>query len=223
MPLDDTSRTTEPEIAPIDNTLASLGLTPVSREVVERHKRHMTREYALKGRSEAYRVASGLARWKTISFEMIPSNDLAKAIHTGLSRVWTEDHSRVPDAIVKVARRVDRGIENAEFSVQYFDVDPILDVCYTDRSGHRHLDCLGIWDQGKIIAIASDNGLAAETANKTSARRFVLAGITFVVMFAAMVGLAALAGEQPHPRRALNHQIIWTTGVFGNTGVNHAL
>jgi hypothetical protein len=46
--------------------------------------------------------------------------------------------------------KVDRRIEDATFRLSYFDTDPILYVSYNDRNA-----CLGIWNDGEIVAIAS--------------------------------------------------------------------
>jgi hypothetical protein len=196
MPFDDTSPRTEPKVVAVGNTLASLGITPVPRDIAENHKKTMLSDYASWGHEEALKVSNGTAHWRTIYLSRTPIAKLQSSINVTLSSRYTTDQTRVPDGIASLARQVGNSIENAEFSVEYFDVDPILNVCYTDNLGRRHFDCLGIWDQGKIVAIAS-GGYTTEPRSK-----FLLASIAVVVAVFTVIGIAGLSGafasQQPH-------------------------
>jgi hypothetical protein len=66
----------------------------------------------------------------------------------------TPDQTAAPAEIIKVAATVHRNIWDAKFTVEYFYDDPILNVTYCDLDGTIHDECLGIWDHGRIIAIA---------------------------------------------------------------------
>jgi hypothetical protein len=52
-------------------------------------------------------------------------------------------------------RSVAREIEDAEFELEWFYTDPVLNVIF---AGQRA--CLGIWDNGRVVAITGHEGCA---------------------------------------------------------------
>jgi hypothetical protein len=54
---------------------------------------------------------------------------------------------------MRLAERVAREIRDAEFEMEWFYTDPVLNVIYSGQKA-----CLGIWDNGRVVAIADHDG-----------------------------------------------------------------
>lgn len=141
-----------------DNTLKSIGLVPVPSRVVQRHKATVLELFQAQSSLNRSLVRQGLAKWKRRlvmrSADGSVTNQTIKRALT-LDTVMTPDPTAPPDAIVDIVKTVHQQIEKSEFTIEYFYDDPIVNVEYTDATGKFHRDCLGIWDNGKVIAIAS--------------------------------------------------------------------
>jgi len=129
------------------DALRNMGLVPVSWWRVRHHKRTVAANWKAQYRGTS--SAFVLARWQTISISRL---NLLAELTVPLRRVRTQDISAAPPQLIDLAMEVDRTVEDARFSLQYFDIDPILQISY---DADRRVACLGIWDKGKIIAIAS--------------------------------------------------------------------
>ena len=125
------------------DALRNMGVVPVSSYRVRRHKIAVASLWRLQHKAE---VASTLARWQTVP---IARDELVASLATPLKRNSTDDRSPAPQALINLATDVSHHIKDATFQLSYFDTDPILHVKYGNRTA-----CLGIWDQGKIVAIA---------------------------------------------------------------------
>jgi hypothetical protein len=68
------------------------------------------------------------------------------------------DRVETPGDIIDLAERVQeelvKGRIETTFELDYFEKDPVLYVVYS-LDGRKHRDCLAIWDQGVILAIAA--------------------------------------------------------------------
>lgn len=175
MPFDNTSSQI-PLDHPVSNTLAALGIQPVPRAVAEAHMASVTEQFRKRGSHHADLVEKGYARWAArwitinnnhhiygnlssdryniISYVPDFKKIRKQLLRSGGGLMSTPDGSAAPSAIIKVAAKVHRAIAGAKFSVAFFADDPILNVTYLDQNGELHHDCLGIWDHGKVIAIA---------------------------------------------------------------------
>jgi hypothetical protein len=147
------------------NTLAAIGIIPVPMADVDRHKAQVTACYRALSLHHAQMVADGRARWQTHWIKSIGAFDpdevdyppfaiIRKRLAKWPDHFQTPDQSPAPRAIIKVAERVHEKITGASFGVAYFYNDPILLVNYTDANRCQHTECLGIWDNGKVVALA---------------------------------------------------------------------
>lgn len=145
MPFDNPSATV-PDVAPnpVQNTLAAIGLHPVPREEAERYKKQVLVQFTSQNERRKMMVEYGMAAWRTIALA-----------HPKYIDHCVDGAPSVPVEITDLAKSVRREIKGATFQVEYFDRDPILNVDYVDAAGHRHHDCLAIWDNGHVVAIAS--------------------------------------------------------------------
>jgi hypothetical protein len=132
----------------IKNTLAALGLQPVPREQAEQHKADMLAGYAATSENQRKQVRYGTVYWQTAKINNLAS--LARP--PDYSSV---DRRGAPSEVIDLAKTVQRGLQNAQFQLEYFYTDPILNVIYMDATGVKHRDCLAIWDKGKVLAIAN--------------------------------------------------------------------
>jgi len=145
----------------VGNTLSAIGITPVSRKIAEDHKIKVVKAFRAENTQASHFVDIKSARWLTRRLSVDVDDNFVyepdfQAIRRQLTPgcPWTSDKSGAPAEIVRVAEIVHQEIEQAKFSVEFFYTDPILNVTYTDTNGDVHHDCLGIWDQGKVVAIA---------------------------------------------------------------------
>lgn len=148
----------------VGNTLAAVGITPVPRHLADRHKKKVMELYRRESLSKDRLVQAGIARWATLPLMMTDRGTqlyprsftpIRRRLGEPVAIRMTPDRSIAPSAIIQVARKVHQQIEKPAFSVEYFYDDPILNVTYYDTVGKKHHDCLGIWDDGKVIAIAT--------------------------------------------------------------------
>ena len=163
------------------NTLAAIGISPVPREVAENHKTKVIQQFRAEGQESAHLVNSGLALWLTRQLAIDDDGNVFhepdfRAIRRQLTPgwPWTSTRRGAPAEIVQVAETVHHGIEQAKFSLEFFYTDPILNVTYTDTNNRVHHDCLGIWDQGKVVAIAQTSGPAPSPAPSSPAAPWYL-------------------------------------------------
>ncbi len=157
MPFDDTSIRSEIDIPPkiVKNTLAAIGITPVPREVAAAHKAKMLAAFAAESEYNAHLVWSDVARWATTARRRYSRKSLpARLMQQGID-YWTNDPSAAPQEIIDIAKIVRKEISGAEFAIEWFYIDPILNVYYTGHDGVHHNDCLGIWLNGQTVEIAT--------------------------------------------------------------------
>jgi hypothetical protein len=180
----------EPAIAtPVKNTLQALGVQPVPRELAEDHKRKMLNAYAARGMREADMVATGRAYWcvsrpvRNPQFRVIEKLLLTRSVAS-----MTPDRSAAPQPIIDVANVVHNRVKDATFSVEYLYDDPILNVAYHDASGQIHNDCLGIWDNGNVIAVAAV-AIAAPQSRKLTGYLTVATVLSVVGVLICIIGL----------------------------------
>jgi hypothetical protein len=128
--------------------LSAMGINPVPSSVVDEYKDKVIRNFSTSMRGRSL-VRNGAAAWRALhvygNFEVL---ELPRK-HIGP----TIDISAAPQAIIQLARRVSRELSDAEFELEWFYTDPILNVV----SGGSKA-CLGIWDSGRIMAIAEHDG-----------------------------------------------------------------
>jgi hypothetical protein len=119
---------------PIDE-LAALGITPVSRNVLDHHVISMLRR------------SPPLALWREIQIEI---SDL-KVLHRLLTDDLTFWHI-APRSVQRLATQVAQAIPDATFHLGYIYHDPYLMVHY----GNRNRACLAIWKtRFRTVAIAT--------------------------------------------------------------------
>lgn len=189
MPFDDMSIRTEPAEAiieqPIGNTLQAIGIQPVPRTVAEAHKTQMMADFAAKGNYQAILVRARRAYWVTRQFGEATNVELRRLLASPTISS-SPDRSAAPKQIVDVAEKVNTGIKDAVFAVEYFYDDPILNVSYRDANNVFHNDCLGIWDRGNVVAIA-------DVSQHQSKHRFGSLEAVLVVMTIASVMIGLLS------------------------------
>jgi hypothetical protein len=126
-----------------------LGLIPVSPEFVKQHKRDFREKHSRPGHGDRWRIT----KYKGENL------DHALATYSVIVRTFDSfscrhDHARVanpaPRELVDLALRVLEQHPEAKFDVERFHLDPILNATLDGQKG-----CLGIWDMGELIAIAT--------------------------------------------------------------------
>lgn len=133
---------------PAIDPLTEIGIIPVPRDVLERHKQYVVKLLRKK--------AGPMAKWRGMGFRKPQLNDmLANARATtrvyGAPGAW----SAAPYRVRRLARRVADAIPNATFTLGYYYTDPYLLVEYQDSLGQYHEACLGIWlNRFRLTAIA---------------------------------------------------------------------
>jgi hypothetical protein len=138
------------------NTLAAIGLRPVHPNVVKCHKAKVIEAFRNKGRVFATLIDNGMAAWRPYPLSAHCPNPADYSSYLNLlTKHETSTHDNVPPAITKLTEDVAANIQDAKFTVEYFDKDPILHVQYRDSTGRDHFECLAIWDRATVIAIAS--------------------------------------------------------------------
>ena len=160
MPFDGSSQSALTEtIRPVGGTLAALGIQAVSRKVVKAHQKKVLREYAEQGPYEAFMVATHRAYWRVTKPLTAANFKSVKQMLRNPVGTIALDKSGAPNEIIALAELVHQHIQPAAFTVGYFYDDPILKVFYIDDHGNEHNECLGIWDHGRVVAIADTSGL----------------------------------------------------------------
>jgi hypothetical protein len=141
MPFDATTLPLSNEIA---DRLVAIGITPVPLAVVHEYKRKVIVDFSASVRGRDL-VLNGTAIWRTLRMY----RDLKILERPRKYLGMTNDVSAAPKPIINLAHRVSREIGDAEFELEWFDTDPVLNVICGGRKA-----CLGIWDHGRIVAIA---------------------------------------------------------------------
>lgn len=153
------------ETESVTDPLERLGITPVPPEFVNAYMKEY-REKFLAG----HPPGPGPFTWRRIYPRSVPASHRSIAAFMGLmSSIEQRPFGQVggsigsaPRELVDLAEQVRREIPDAEFSIDYFDRDPIVNVAYGLGAVRREV-CLGIWDKGEIKAIAGTRGAAPET------------------------------------------------------------
>jgi hypothetical protein len=145
MPFDATVLSVSNELA---DRLRLIGIREVHLNVVNEHKARVIRDFSrsLRGRGL---VRSGAAAWRTL--HMYRNLDILECPRREIGP--TIDVSPAPAPINDLARRVSRELADAEFELEWFYTDPVLNVYCGGQKA-----CLGIWDDGRIVAIAEHEG-----------------------------------------------------------------
>lgn len=155
-----------------DDALTRIGVTPVPYALVQRYKAEYKARWM---RLPSNRVLRGPFEWRTIyfvvwraeeGFRRYGKSDLTKTLKTitltdflaapTKFNMRSSDRTPPPKELVDLATMVEKNLPDAQFSVEYFDTDPVLNVHYGETYA-----CLGIWDKGEIIAIADHNPITS--------------------------------------------------------------
>lgn len=179
MPLDDPGRRFVLDDVRVGDPLARLGIMPIPYDQVQRYKDRYKAVWLERGKD---RGRQGPFEWRTVSFfDWMEQQKLHEFWHPNKAHKpitledflaapmkfnkRTSDATPAPQALVDLATVVERNVEEAHFSVDYFDTDPVLNVRY---GRGLHSACLGIWDGGKVVAIADHEfGASIELAPPT--------------------------------------------------------
>lgn len=124
-----------------------LGIVPVPEDFVKRYRRDYLENISVPG-----------TRWLTAKFN--PKTwDLKTFLRKGLqnrgentsfANAYVTDKTAAPKKLVALALQVQEQFPDAKFETAYCMYDPILYATIEDEKG-----CLGIWDEGRMIAIAT--------------------------------------------------------------------
>lgn len=130
-----------------DNPLMSLGIVPVAQEVVEQYKAEYLEAVIAKRRQQHRSVRH--VKWQTLvlSTYKLATFEEFLGIHT---EYMSSDRSLPPPELIALAEHVRTAMPSADFAIEYLDVDPIMWVLLGDKKV-----CLGIWNEGAIIAMAT--------------------------------------------------------------------
>jgi hypothetical protein len=139
----------EPMAPVAKNTLAALGLHPIAREEAELHKAKMIADFVAKNSHNRYMVQNHIAFWREIEVTNLEKTLSRPPVYSSV------ENRGAPAEVIELARSVRQNLPEAEFQMEYFYTDPILNVTYNDAAGVKHRDCLAIWDKGEVIALAS--------------------------------------------------------------------
>lgn len=153
MPFDNTNVMRESAVRdpPVfTDPLERLGIIPVPTEFVREYKRKYRQVFIS-------RAIGGLGpyEWRNFVLPVAPTNcNLQWFLSGEISRALIgSDLSDAPKPLFDVAERVRDTLPTARFSLDYFYRDPLLYAHYLVGDVPR-MACLGIWDKGKIVAIA---------------------------------------------------------------------
>ena len=149
MPFDATTISLSDDLT---DRLTAMHIEPVPLHVVNEHKDRTIKEFCRTMRGRGL-VRSGAAAWRTL--HMYRNLEILKIPRRHIGP--TLDISAAPRPIVDLAERVAYDIRNAEFELEWFYTDPVLNVVW---GGQRA--CLGVWDGGRIVAIAAHEGYVPE-------------------------------------------------------------
>lgn len=122
--------------------LEKIGIRPISEAVVTAYKADYRAKFLA-----ADPKGPGPFEWRTFSYSSTPLWSHFLVVP------WEGVVVQVPEAVVDLAHRVEREVEGAEFSVDYFYRDPVLHISYRWR-GEMRKAYLAIWDNGVVQAIA---------------------------------------------------------------------
>jgi hypothetical protein len=129
--------------------LLKLGIIPIPQQDVIDYKRAYRRKWEathLPLNSYNHNQWLTIRQGKKRTLRQFLSNPLENILFYG------SDHTAAPAELVALAERVQQAIPEAVFSVDYFNLDPVLQVTY-EFNGTKQKACLGIWDEGKIVRI----------------------------------------------------------------------
>ena len=126
-------------VAVTPNRLAGIILEPLSPVAVEDHKAAIIKEFCTSSARHKALWKSGSAYWTATR----PTHDL-RLLMSELAQF------RAPLVVKTLARRINREVPEAEFRLQWFYDDPILDVLYQGEVTH-----VAIWNHGQVLAIAT--------------------------------------------------------------------
>jgi len=157
MPFDATSLSLTSHIA---DRLLAMGITPVPPSVVDQHKEKVVAAFCTSMRGRGL-VRSGAAVWSTLHIYRSLEILRRPRRHLGM----TSDVSAAPRPILRLAEHVSREMRDVEFEVEWFYTDPILNVVCGGRRA-----CLGVWDNGKIVAIADHEDYVPHDADEAAPR-----------------------------------------------------
>jgi hypothetical protein len=149
MPLDSTGTAL---LLDQSDSLKRIGIEPVPKAIVIAYKTQFRANWL----RQHPMWNLGRCRWATV--KQPKRHKLATFLNNPTAlRNYSDDHTAAPQKLVVLAHRVLAEMPAAEFSVDYFDKDPILYVSYkNDGEGTKRRACLGIWDKGEIKHIATE-------------------------------------------------------------------
>lgn len=125
-------------VAVTPNPLAGIILEPLANALVEDHKTTVVELFCAQSARNKALVKTKSAYWTRTIPTAAPYEIKCELTRFG-----------APQAVKTLALRVKREYPEAEFTVQWFYDDPILDVICDGEVMH-----LAIWDYGQVIAIA---------------------------------------------------------------------
>jgi hypothetical protein len=145
MPLDAAVQAPAPDIQiPPFDELTAIGVTPLDPDFVRRYKIDYHNSHQ----------GGGSASWLAINLR---DYDLRYDLRGGAlqrARRYYRGSNTVPRALRRLALTVSKQVTQPEFEIEYFYVDPILNVTYGPKYNRRKA-CLGIWDKGRVTHIAT--------------------------------------------------------------------
>jgi hypothetical protein len=146
MPLDDLELRTKLEQS-LPDFLTAMGIVPVAKEFVAKHKADVLARVIAQ-----YPRLRRVVRWR----ETRPPKQLILILlEKGLMGYSSADNSPAPAEIIGLVRDVTRRApQDATFGIEYCYIDPIVNVYYKGPMGENRSACLGIWANGKTVAIA---------------------------------------------------------------------
>jgi hypothetical protein len=149
MPFDSLVRDT------VIDPLTRLGITPIPQETVSAYKKAYKQEWL---RTHPGFRGIDTVRWRTARRKSRAMASVASFLINPLEKSWNaDDRTGAPKELIDLAEVVRSEIPDADFSVEFFSTDPILQVEYA-CDGQRVKACLGIWEAGKIKMIARQEG-----------------------------------------------------------------
>lgn len=126
------------------NPLARMGIVPIPRDFVLQYKKDYRATWA---QANPHGAPRG---WRTIKHNP-KTRTLQDFMQRPMAtRIYASDGTSVPRALADLALAVHEEEPEAMFSIDFFDVDPVLQVSINGVKS-----CLGIWDNGRLIHIAA--------------------------------------------------------------------
>lgn len=149
-----------PDLAPVPpDRLALIGVTPVDPAFVATYKKEYRARYLQTLGLDEDSTTARRVRWMVITFHEFVQIEtkyrnkkltLTDFLLRGASYRTTNDITGAPKPLIDLAVRVQQALPKANFEIEYFYTDPILNTLYDDKKA-----CLGIWLDGKVVSIAS--------------------------------------------------------------------